>query len=166
MKYIYPISELAHSIIGMIFVTWAYTRPASHLIMKRFGIRVASSKSYLIDGESHLEEVCEALMLLERFDSESLNLIKEYIEIIFLCPIGVEAGYYPIGNVCVLNLQTKSDENRLIKIAGFLVFFATFSKLNGRLKFLCGQNQENIKRGKEEQHRVIEKLNNALYSGK
>jgi len=159
MKYFSPILELIHSFMGMIILLWAYARPASSSMKKIAGIRLTADAEYSADHGSHLNEVCEAMLLLERVDIESFELIKKHIRVIFLLSIGVECTYLPIGKICILNLTGKSDEDKLIKIAGFLVSCATYSRLSGPIKFYLSQHQENAKRVSQvEKRRVIEKL--------
>jgi hypothetical protein len=105
--------------------------------------------------------VFTALVMLNRFDEERMELVRKHIRIIFLVPMKIAANYVETGRGCMLNLE-KFPECPVgtlpIAIAGKLVYFATLAKF--KRGFLTSEAIKDI--CKKEQQRIVDKLSKEL----
>jgi hypothetical protein len=154
-KFINPLIWPLYIIIGRIFIIWASRLKPHHQAHERFGVRVVAPKDY--GSRDNHGEVYTALVLLDRFDEEKLELVRRYIPIIFLVPVEIASGYVETGRVCCLSLKkfpVCPAGTMPIVIAGRLVYFAMLAKI--KKGFVTSESIKNICLGEERQ--TVQKL--------
>ncbi len=145
------------------FVVLAYLKKPHLSALKETGIRVVSITDDRQPEGSKRDEVYNALLLLERYDSETFNRIIKHIRIIFLFPVSHNVGYIHTGWIYSLSLQgivaTFPTKTLPVKIAGNLVCQAIISESKSGAtyfdKLKCSAIKEHCRK---EQHRIVQKL--------
>jgi hypothetical protein len=163
MKLIYPLLEPLRAIVGCVFLVWAYTKKPHAPGLKQFGIRIVASADYgNFRGVNDADDIYESLRLLERYDPDTLREITQRIRIVFLCSVGVHAGYFSTGKVCVMNRRRSANapiDLARIELAGALAYLASLAQFGGKLVTLGGKKRTDIETlCREQQQRVIQKL--------